>query len=146
MRTGSKLGWMTPLLGDAFFTSAINPGRPQPYHSDVVFIGDMETCSRSCIEQSLFEIPWRWHLCDHIRERLHRSYAPHIFNFLIFVPEITSHSFSHDALSRNTRRSLPECFAVYKLDRNFRLRTSTAHTCTILSAKHLISQIQKSNC
>jgi hypothetical protein len=28
MRTGSKLGWMTPLLGDAFFTSAINPGLP----------------------------------------------------------------------------------------------------------------------
>mmetsp|Transcript_28075 Transcript_28075/g.71552 ORF Transcript_28075/g.71552 Transcript_28075/m.71552 type:complete len:385 (+) Transcript_28075:2212-3366(+) len=28
MRTGSKSGWMTPLEGDAFFTSAISPGLP----------------------------------------------------------------------------------------------------------------------
>ncbi len=28
MRTGSKSGWMTPLEGEAFFTSAIRPGRP----------------------------------------------------------------------------------------------------------------------
>ena len=28
MRTGSKSCWMTPLLGDAFFTSAIKPGLP----------------------------------------------------------------------------------------------------------------------
>jgi hypothetical protein len=26
--TGSKLGWMTPRLGEAFLTSAIRPGRP----------------------------------------------------------------------------------------------------------------------
>jgi hypothetical protein len=28
IRTASKSGWMTPLLGDAFFTSAIKPGFP----------------------------------------------------------------------------------------------------------------------
>lgn len=28
MRTGSKSGWITPLLGDAFFTSAMRPGLP----------------------------------------------------------------------------------------------------------------------
>lgn len=28
MRTGSKSGWMTPLEGEAFLTSAMSPGRP----------------------------------------------------------------------------------------------------------------------
>ena len=28
--TGSKLGWMTPLEGDAFFTSAMSAGWPSP--------------------------------------------------------------------------------------------------------------------
>eukprot|EP00882_Tetradesmus_deserticola_P010282 GHRQ01010863.1.p2 GENE.GHRQ01010863.1~~GHRQ01010863.1.p2 ORF type:complete len:129 (+),score=25.24 GHRQ01010863.1:701-1087(+) len=28
MRTASKSGWMTPLLGEAFFTSAMSPGLP----------------------------------------------------------------------------------------------------------------------
>lgn len=31
--TGSKLGWMMPLLGDAFFTSAISPGLPVRSHA-----------------------------------------------------------------------------------------------------------------